>query len=99
MRKVVRSWWVGLAALGVGLFATLAVYRGVAANEQREARRDFGVRAQEVVPLTLQFERVPPVEQVVGRLELREDSGLGLLRAKPGAPHMQHLTDAGFLAP
>ncbi|MGY4540231.1 glutamate dehydrogenase [Arthrobacter sp. UYNi723] len=28
-------------------------------------------------------------------LELREDSGLGLLRAKPGAPHMQHLTDAG----
>ncbi len=28
-------------------------------------------------------------------LELREDSGLGLLRAKPGSPHLQHLTDAG----
>ncbi len=28
-------------------------------------------------------------------LELREDSGLGLLRAKAGAPHLQHLTDTG----
>jgi glutamate dehydrogenase len=28
-------------------------------------------------------------------LELREDSGLGLLREKAGAPHLQHLTDAG----
>jgi glutamate dehydrogenase len=28
-------------------------------------------------------------------LELREDSGLGLLRDKAGAPHLQHLTDAG----
>ncbi|MDE8667345.1 NAD-glutamate dehydrogenase [Pseudarthrobacter sp. H3Y2-7] len=28
-------------------------------------------------------------------LELREDSGLGLLRDKAGAPHLQHLTEAG----
>ncbi|MGO4186964.1 NAD-glutamate dehydrogenase [Pseudarthrobacter sp. TAF60_1] len=28
-------------------------------------------------------------------LELREDSGLGLLREKAGAPHLQHLTEAG----
>lgn len=28
-------------------------------------------------------------------LELREDSGLGLLRAKPDAPHVQHLTEVG----
>ncbi|MFA5939329.1 MAG: EAL domain-containing protein [Sinimarinibacterium sp.] len=51
MRKVVRSWWIGLAALGVGLFATLAVHRNVAVNEQREARRDFEIRAQEVVSI------------------------------------------------
>ncbi|GAC1513832.1 MAG: hypothetical protein NVS1B16_06360 [Pseudarthrobacter sp.] len=28
-------------------------------------------------------------------LELRKDSGLGLLRVKAGAPHLQHLTEAG----
>ncbi|MET4588892.1 NAD-glutamate dehydrogenase [Arthrobacter sp. 754] len=28
-------------------------------------------------------------------LELREDSGLGLLRAKPDSPHVQHLTEVG----
>lgn len=49
MRKNVRSSWIGLAALAAGMLATLAIHRTVALNEQREVRRDFEIRAEEVV--------------------------------------------------
>ncbi|MEQ1440288.1 EAL domain-containing protein [Fontimonas sp. SYSU GA230001] len=74
MRKILRSSWVGLAALALGLLATLVVYRIVAEGERQQARRDFEARAQEAATY---------LERRFGRYEQTLRAGAALFAVEP----------------